>query len=160
MWYRTSPPILLDHYENVGLVMNIDAQRSMSVSSSNIEKRMAEVFALGIVIPFLLYDIDIHVFISKRSSYNQTVRSTTYVFGHRCDDWGFAMARKAAVANSLKKKSTTASPRSWVPSTFLNQFYQGRVIHLIWHVKCFPPPQFEFGWPLPPICHKIVTDNR
>ena len=63
--------------------MNIDTETmTMSVSSSNLEKRMAEVFTSGIIIPFLYYIAsDIHVFISKRSSYNQTVRSTTYAFG-------------------------------------------------------------------------------
>jgi hypothetical protein len=54
-----------------------------------LEKRMAEVYASGIILFILLLfrsymRINLVYFFLKRSSY-QTVRSTTYVFGHRCD---------------------------------------------------------------------------
>ena len=53
-----------------------------------LEKRMAEVYASGIILYLKCYSDHLCLllcfFFSKRSSY-QTVRSTTYVFGHRCD---------------------------------------------------------------------------
>jgi hypothetical protein len=66
---------VLDHYENVRLVtMNIGTE----VYESEQLKSMAEVFASSII-SFLFYYINIHVFISKRSTSNGSLKRHLYL---------------------------------------------------------------------------------